>query len=63
MLENPAVRNIIREGKINQLPNAIRTNTRKGIQLLDYALCSLYKDHLITTDNVYTFCNDKEEVE
>jgi twitching motility protein PilT len=63
MLANGAVRNLIREGKIHQLPSAIRTNTRMGMQLLDYALCSLHKDRVITTDNVYAFCNDKEEVE
>jgi twitching motility protein PilT len=63
MLANPAVRNLIREGKIHQLPNAIRTHTRMGMQLLDHALVSLHKDGVINTDNVYAFCNDKEEIE
>ena len=63
MLANPAVRNLIREGKIHQLPNAIRTNARLGMQLLDHALVSLHKDGVISTDNVYAFCNDKDEIE
>jgi twitching motility protein PilT len=63
MLANPAVRNLIREGKIHQLPNAIRTHTRSGMQLLDHALVSLHKDGVISTDNVYAFCNDKDEIE
>jgi twitching motility protein PilT len=63
MLANPAVRNLIREGKIHQLPNAIRTNTRTGMQLLDQSLVSLHKDGLISTENVYAFCNDHDEVE
>jgi twitching motility protein PilT len=63
MLANPAVRNLIREGKIHQLPNAIRTNARQGMQLLDQALVSLHKDGIITTDSIYAFCNDREEVE
>jgi twitching motility protein PilT len=63
MLANSAVRNLIREGKIHQLPNAIRTNARMGMQLLDHALVSLHKDGVISTDNVYAFCNDKEEIE
>jgi twitching motility protein PilT len=63
MLANPAVRNLIREGKIHQLPNAIRTHTRIGMQLLDHALVSLHKDGTISTENVYAFCNDREEVE
>jgi len=63
MLANPAVRNLIREGKIHQLPNAIRTHSRSGMQLLDHALVSLHKDGVISTDNVYAFCNDRDEVE
>jgi len=63
MLANPAVRNLIREGKIHQLPNAIRTHTRMGMQLLDHALVSLHKDGVITTENVFAFCNDRDEVE
>jgi len=63
MLANGAVRNLIREGKIHQLPNAIRTNSRIGMQLLDHSLVSLHKDGLISTENVYSFCNDKDEVD
>jgi twitching motility protein PilT len=63
MLANPAVRNLIREGKIHQLPNTIRTHARLGMQLLDHALVSLHKDGTISTENVYAFCNDPEEVE
>jgi len=35
MLANAAVRNLIREGKIHQLPNTIRTHARLGMQSLD----------------------------
>lgn len=63
MLANPAVRNLIREGKIHQLPNAIRTNVRIGMQLMDQSLVNLHKEGLISTENVYSFCNDAEEVE
>jgi twitching motility protein PilT len=63
MLANPAVRNLIREGKIHQIPNAIRTHARLGMQLLDQALASLYKTGMIDIDKVYMFCNDREEVE
>ncbi len=63
MLANPAVRNLIREGKIHQLPNAIRTNTRIGMQLIDQALVNLHKAGLISTESVYAFCNDPDEVE
>jgi twitching motility protein PilT len=63
MLANPAVRNLIREGKIHQLPNAIRTHAKLGMQLMDHALVSLHKSGLIDTDKVYAYCNDPDEVE
>lgn len=63
MLANPAVRNLIREGKIHQLPNAIRTHVKIGMQLMDHSLVSLHKNGIISMDNVYAFCNDKEEIE
>ena len=63
MLANPAVRNLIREGKIHQLPNAIRTHARLGMQLLDQSLVNLHRDGAISRDNVYAYCNDRDEVE
>ncbi len=63
MLANSAVRNLIREGKIHQLPNAIRTHARLGMQLLDQALVNLHRNGVINRDNVYAFCNDHDEVE
>jgi twitching motility protein PilT len=63
MLANGAVRNLIREGKIHQLPNTILTNSRMGMQLLDQSLVTLFRERKITAENVFAFCNDKEEVE
>jgi twitching motility protein PilT len=63
MLANPAVRNLIREGKIHQLPNTIRTNSSIGMQLLDQDLARLYKNGLISIKNVYSYCNDREEID
>ena len=62
MLANPAVRNTIREGRIYQLPNAIVTHTRLGMQLLDQALVNLYRKGVISRDNLFAFCNDRDEV-
>ena len=63
MLANSAVRNLIREGKIHQLPNAIRTHAKLGMQLLDQALVALHRNGVISRDNVYAYCNDHDEVE
>jgi twitching motility protein PilT len=62
MMANPAVRNLIREGKSYQLPNVIRMNTQHGMELLDQALARLYRDDVITHEMVMDFCNDPEEI-
>jgi len=62
MLANPAVRNLIREGKSFQLPNVIRMNTQQNMELLDQALVRLFRANVITRERVYEFCNDPEEI-
>jgi len=63
MLANPAIRNLIREGKIHQLPNVIRTHAQLGMELLDQALVNLYRRRIINHENLFAFCNDRDEVE
>jgi len=63
MLANTAVRNLIRDGKIFQLPNIIRTNTQSGMQLLDHALADLYRQKLISQESLFSYCNDRDEIE
>jgi twitching motility protein PilT len=63
MLANPPVRNLIREGKIFQLPNVIRTHAQLGMSLLDQALLSLYRGGEITEESLVAFCSDRDEIE
>jgi twitching motility protein PilT len=63
MLANPAVRNLIREGKIYQLPNVIRTHREIGMISLDEALVNLYLKRFISGETLLGFCNDRQEVE
>jgi len=46
----PAVRNLIREGKIHQLPSTMQTGQRLGMQTLDMSLQDLVARGLITKD-------------
>jgi len=62
MLASTPVRSLIREGKIYQLPSAIRTQARLGMELLDQALVCLYRKGVISNENLFTFCNDRDEV-
>jgi len=63
LLANSPVRNLLREGKIYQLPNVIRTHREIGMISLDEALVNLYLKRLITGETLLAFCNDRQEVE
>ena len=63
LLANPAARNLIREGKTYQLPNVIRTHRGIGMISLDESLVNLYRNRIISGDNLFSFCNDRKEVE
>ena len=63
MLGIPPVKALIREGKIYQLPNVIRTHRDIGMISLDEALVSLYLKGTITGESVLDYCNDRQEVE
>jgi twitching motility protein PilT len=62
MLACPAVRNTIREGRIFQLNNTIVTHSRLGMVLLDNALMKLYRNGVISGEDMMAFCNDPEEI-
>ncbi len=63
MLANTAVSSLIRDGKIHQLPNVIRTHAQEGMVMLDQSLSDLYTNGLITGKNLLAFCNNRAEIE
>ncbi|MBI2980147.1 MAG: PilT/PilU family type 4a pilus ATPase [Chloroflexi bacterium] len=62
MLASPATRNTIREGRIYQLPNAMITQARQGMVMLDNVLVKLYHNGLISYENMFAAANDPEEI-
>lgn len=63
MLGSGAVRNLIREGKIYQLHNVIRTGNQDGMMTLDQSLASLYLNGVISGESLTRFCQNREEIE
>ncbi|RJQ40327.1 MAG: PilT/PilU family type 4a pilus ATPase [Dehalococcoidia bacterium] len=63
MMAIPPIRNLIREGKLYQLPNIIRTNSQSGMVMLDQSLVNLFREGVITREHLFSFCNDRDEVE
>ena len=63
LIANPAVRNIIREGKSHQLDAVIQTGADQGMQTMDRTLVNLVQNGTITYDNAREFAVDLTEFE
>jgi len=60
MIANPAVRNLIREGKTFQIPSMLQTGKKYGMQTLDDAIMDLLKKKIINASDAYTKANEKQ---
>jgi twitching motility protein PilT len=56
------VRNIIREGKIEQMPTYMQTGSQFGMQTMDQALQNLVRSHLVTAEEALPYCSKPEEL-
>ncbi|RYF27789.1 MAG: type IV pilus twitching motility protein PilT [Chloroflexi bacterium] len=63
LIANPAVRNIIREGKSHQLDAVIQTGADAGMQTMDRTLVGLVQSGTITYDDARSFAVDLTEFE
>jgi twitching motility protein PilT len=60
MIANPAIRNLIREGKTHQITSSIQTGLKFGMQTMDGALADLYRKGIITREDAMTYAVDQE---
>ena len=63
MVANPAIRNIIREGKTHQLDTVIQTGSDQGMQTMDRTLVKLVQSGVVTYDDAHEFAVDLVEFE
>ena len=63
LIANPAVRNIIREGKSHQLDAVIQTGADAGMQTMDRTLVGLVQNGTVTYDDARSFAVDLAEFE
>ncbi len=63
LIANPAVRNIIREGKSHQLDAVIQTGADAGMQTMDRTLVGLVQNGTVTYDDARSFAVDLTEFE
>lgn len=59
LIANPAVRNLIREGKTHQIPSMIQTGKKYGMTLLDDSIMELLQKGIISPDEAYAKSNEK----
>ena len=62
LIANPAVRNLIREGKTHQIDNVIRTSSDIGMVSLERALVNLVREGVITVQRAQEYSLFPEEV-
>ncbi len=62
MIANPAIRNLIREGKTYQIPSIIQTSAAEGMQTMDQALRDLYVRGFITYEDAIARAHNPEEL-
>ena len=62
MKSTPAIKNLIREGKIHQINTAIQTGSKFEMQTMDNSLIELYKNGLISRESILMQCIDQEYV-
>lgn len=60
MVANPAIRNLIREGKTHQIQNVIQTGSNQGMQSMDASLIELYRKRLIDLPTLRKYSVDMD---
>jgi twitching motility protein PilT len=57
MIGTPAIRNLIRENKIAQIPSSIQTGQQYGMQTMDQTLIDFYQKNLVAKETVEKFAS------
>ena len=60
MIANPAIRNLIREDKIYQIPSLIQAGGQEGMQTLDQDLQRLLSQGAINREDALQIAEDRE---
>jgi twitching motility protein PilT len=63
LLPDDAVRNLIRQGKTEQIYSIMQTNTTRGMQTMEQALADLTVRRVITRETAYQVTSRREEFE
>lgn len=62
MVDTPAIRNMIREGKDHQIYSTMQTAQKEGMQTMDQALLKLLREQKISRESVLENCVERAEI-
>jgi twitching motility protein PilT len=62
LLPDDAVRNLIRQGKIEQIYSVMQTSTRRGMQTMEHGLTDLVKKRLVTVEVALAVSSRKDQL-
>ncbi|NCN40117.1 type IV pilus twitching motility protein PilT [bacterium] len=60
LINNSAVSNLIREGKLHQIPSIMQTGKREGMRVMDQELLEAIRAQKITGHDAWEYANDKK---
>ncbi len=63
LVNTPAISNLLRQGKLDMLENAMQSGGSMGMRTMDMALSDLYERRFITGENAYLNANTKQKFE
>jgi twitching motility protein PilT len=63
LVATPAVRNLVREGKLQSIPSALQTGSRYGMHTLNQDLADLVKSGTIDYSTAIEKCSDLNELQ
>lgn len=63
MVATPAIRNLIREGKIHQVTTAMQSGGKHGMVTMDQSLAELVRKHVITYEVAAERCKNLEDLQ
>lgn len=61
LINTPAISNLLRQGKLDMLENAMQSGGSLGMRTMDMALSDLYETRFITGQNAYLNSNNKQK--
>ncbi|MDP2013404.1 MAG: type IV pili twitching motility protein PilT, partial [Actinomycetota bacterium] len=62
MIATPAIRNLIREGKLQSIPSALQTGSRHGMHTLNQHLAELVIGGQVQFEHALEKCSDAAEL-